>query len=99
MHKHRPGSLSRQAQRQANKQHRQAKQVKKRRARFNWSRLKAGQAAHEPKAAPQAGSFLVCRFWEHLRLGRVVAPSRHQAETQRAARRDPDARRLDVWGL
>jgi|YNPBryBLVA2012_1023415.scaffolds.fasta_scaffold14320_1 hypothetical protein len=75
MHKHRPGSLSRQAQRQANKQHRQAKQVKKRRARFNWSRLKAGQAAHEPKAAPQAGSFLVCRFWEHLRLGELL----HQA--------------------
>lgn len=75
MHQHRPGSISRQVQRRANKPHRQTEREKKRRARFSWSRLKAGQAVREPKAAPHAGSFLVCRFWEHLRLGELL----HQA--------------------
>ncbi len=43
--------------------------------RRRWRAVKAGQASDEPKATPQARSYLVRAFWEHLRLGELL----HQA--------------------
>jgi hypothetical protein len=47
----------------------------KRRLRWKcrrWRPVKVGRASGEPKAAPQAGGFLVRAFWEHLRLGELL---------------------------
>jgi len=75
MKKHTAGSISRQAQRKANKRRRQAERERRQRARPSWPRVKAGRASSEPKAQPQARSYLVRMFWEHLRLGEWL----HQA--------------------
>jgi hypothetical protein len=75
MQKHKAGSVSRQAQRKADKRRRQAERERCRRARQSWPQVKAGRAASAPKAQPQARSYLVRKFWEHLRLGELL----HQA--------------------
>lgn len=75
MHKHKTGSLSRQAQRRVNKRHRRAEPARRQRARRSWPRVKTARTSREPKAAPQARSFLVRQFWDHLRLGELL----HQA--------------------
>jgi hypothetical protein len=75
MKKHTAGSISRQAQRKATKRRRRAEWERRQRARQNWPRVKAGRASSEPKAPPQARSYVVRRFWEHLRLGELL----HQA--------------------
>jgi len=75
MKQHTAGSVSRQAQHQANKRRRQAERERRQRARRNWPQVKAGRTAGEPKAQPQARGYLVRMFWEHLRLGELL----HQA--------------------
>jgi hypothetical protein len=75
MQKHKTGSISCQAQRRAHQRRRQAKRERQRRARRGWPRVKAGRATCEPKMQPQARSYLVRQFWEHLRLGELL----HQA--------------------
>jgi hypothetical protein len=75
MKKHTAGSISRQAQRKGNRRRRQAERERRRRIRQRWPRVKAGRMSSEPKAQPQARSYLVRRFWEHLRLGELL----HQA--------------------
>ena len=75
MKKHTTGSVSRQAQRRANKRRRQAERERRQRARPSWPRVKAGRLSREPQAQPQARGYLVRQFWEHLRLGELL----HQA--------------------
>ena len=75
MPKHKAGSVPRQAQRTATKRRRQAKREQRQRARQSWPPVKAGRMAKEVKAQPQARSYLVRQFWEHLRLGELL----HQA--------------------
>jgi len=72
MQKYKAGSVSRQAQRQATKRRRQAERERRQRARQSWPPVKAGRTASEPKAQPQARSYLVRKFWEHLRLGELL---------------------------
>jgi len=72
MKKHTAGSISRQAQRKGNQRRRQAERERRRRIRQSWPRVKAGRISSEPKAQPQARSYLVRRFWEHLRLGELL---------------------------
>jgi hypothetical protein len=72
MKKHTAGSISRQAQRKGNNRRRQAERERCRRIRQSWPRVKAGRLSSEPKAQPQARSYLVRRFWEHLRLGELL---------------------------
>jgi hypothetical protein len=72
MKKHTAGSISRQAQRKGNKRRRQAERERRQRIRQRWPRVKAGQMSSEPKAQPQARSYLVRQFWEHLRLGELL---------------------------
>jgi len=75
MKKHRAGSVSRQAQRKAIKRQRQVERERRRRARQSWPPVKAGGTPHAPQVQPQARSYLVRAFWEHLRLGELL----HQA--------------------
>jgi hypothetical protein len=75
MKKHKTGSVSCQAQRRANKRHRQAERERQQRSRRSWLRVQAGRVTCEPKRQPQARSYLVRQFWEHLRLGELL----HQA--------------------
>ncbi len=75
MKKHKTGSVSRQVQRRAHKRHRQAERERQQRSRRSWPRVQAGRATREPKRQPQARSYLVRQFWEHLRLGELL----HQA--------------------
>ena len=72
MPKHKAGSVSRQAQHQANKRRRQAERERRQQARQSWPQVKAGRTASEPKAQPQARSYLVRKFWEHLNLSHLL---------------------------
>jgi Transposase DDE domain/DDE superfamily endonuclease len=72
MKKHTAGSILRQAQRKATKRRRQAERERRQRARQSWPQVKAGRTAREPKVPPQARSYLVRQFWEHLRLGELL---------------------------
>jgi hypothetical protein len=72
MKQHKAGTVSRQAQRQAQKRSRQAKRERRRRAGASWVRVSAGRSAREPQAQPQARSYWVRAFWEHLRLGELL---------------------------
>jgi len=72
MPKHKAGSVSRQAQRTATKRRRQVERERRQRARQSWPPVKAGRMAKEAKAPPQARSYLVRQFWEHLRLGELL---------------------------
>jgi hypothetical protein len=65
------GSISRRAKQQAAKRRRQAERTR----RQSWPPIKAGRTARDPQAHPQARSYLVRKFWEHLRLGELL----HQA--------------------
>ena len=75
MIKSKNGSLSRHARCKTAKRHGQTKPVRRQRARRQGLRVKAGRAKGEPKAQPQARGYLVWRFWEHFRLGKLL----HQA--------------------
>lgn len=66
MKKNNPGSISRQARRQAEKHSRRPAQRQK------GLRLQAGRTQRDPQAPPQAGSYLVQQFWEHLNLGALL---------------------------
>jgi DDE superfamily endonuclease/Transposase DDE domain len=72
MQKHKADSVSRQAQRKSNQRRRQVERERRRRARQSWPPVKAGRIAREPKTQPQARSYLVRKFWEHLRLGELL---------------------------
>lgn len=68
-HKHTVGSVSRQARRQ------QAKvraRLRKRRERQGWKAARRGRTPVRVKPSPQAGSYLVRRFWEHFGLTQVL---------------------------
>ena len=72
MPKHTTGSVSRQAQHRTNKRRRQAERERRERARPSWPQVKAGRTASEPKAQPQARSYVVRQFWEHLNLSHLL---------------------------
>src|SRR5512136_2263030 len=72
MKKHTTGSVSRQAQRTATKRRRQAERERRRQARQSWPPVQAGRMAKDAPAQPQARSYLVRQFWEHLRLGELL---------------------------
>ena len=72
MKKYTAGSVSRQAQRKATKRQRQAQRERRQRARQSWPQVKAGRTSSEPPAQPQARSYLVRAFWEHLHLGQLL---------------------------
>ena len=72
MPKHKAGSISRQAQRKADKRRREAERERRQHVRPSWPQVKAGRMAKEVKAQPQARSYVVRQFWEHLRLGELL---------------------------
>ena len=72
MKKHTAGSVLRQVQSKARKRRRQAERERRERARRSWLRVKAGRTSSELKAQPQARSYLVRAFWEHLHLGELL---------------------------
>ena len=68
-HKHTAGSVSRQVRR------RQAKvraRLRKRRERQGWKAMWRGRTLTRVKPSPQAGSYLVRRFWEYFGLTEVL---------------------------
>ena len=72
MSKHTPGASSRQAKKSTRKGTRPSGQKPPRPARRLGPPVQAGRAAHAPQAQPQARSYLVRAFWDHLRLGKLL---------------------------
>lgn len=72
MCKHKTGSLSRQARRQANKRQRRARRQRRLWQRRHWRRTQSGRTTGTPRAQPHARGYLVRRFWEHFRLGTLL---------------------------
>ena len=72
MSKHTTGSRSRQAKPARNKGRRPANPKRVRPARPIGPPVHAGRAANEPPAQPQACTYLVHAFWEHLHLGDLL---------------------------
>ena len=72
MPKHKTGSIPRQARRQARKRQGHAQRERRQRAGRAWQRVKAGRSTHVPPSVPQARSYLVRAWWEHMRLGELL---------------------------